>query len=92
VITQKIIEFLAALGRFVLGLFPSVTAPDWLTTTLPDALRTIVNGLQSIDALLPLEVASLGLTAVLVACGVALGIKLARIVASFLTAGGGSAA
>lgn len=91
-VTEALLSFLLAIPEVVLGWLPDVQAPAWLTTTLPAAVQSIVSGLHSLDALLPVEVVAACLAALLAACTAAVAIKLSRMVLSLATGGGGSAA
>lgn len=91
-ITEALVSVVVAVAGFVVGLFPVLTPPAWLTTTLPSWIETAGGQIVAVDALFPFSHAVTVLTFVALSCGVALAVKLVRIVASFLTAGGGSAA
>lgn len=91
-ITEAIVTVLTAVGGFVVGLLPTFAAPVWLTGTVPGWIETAGGQIVAVDALFPFSHAATVLSFVALACAVALGVKLARIAASFLTAGGGSAA
>lgn len=91
-ITEKLFDVLAAVAGFVVGLFPEFAVPAWLTTTLPGWIETASGQIVAVDVWFPFSHAAIVLGFVALSIGVALGVKLVRIVASFLTAGGGSAA
>lgn len=90
-VTKWILDVVTDFIAWVLGLFPSVDVPVWMTTTVPDALATLNGYLVAIDAWLPFAHAATALLLVLAALTAAVALKGVRIVASFLTAGGGSA-
>lgn len=95
-ITEAIMKVLGGIASFVAGLMPSMSFPTYLTGsgpgTLNAQLQSTIAGIWSLDAWVP--VSSLFAVGALVmgASAIALSIKLVRIVASFLTFGGGSAA
>lgn len=90
-VTEALVAVVAAVARFIARLMPSFSAPDWLTVSLPGLLREVGTYVTGVSAWLPIDhaVTVLGFVAGAVAAAVA--VRLLRIVASFLTAGGGSA-
>ena len=86
--------FLAALKAFLvwlLSLFPDVAVPSWVANA-DGWFTTLLGNAASMGAWVPwtLLLSVAGVVAVCLAAGFT--IKLVRIVASFLTLGGGSAA
>jgi hypothetical protein len=90
-ITDAIISALAALLSWVGGLFPTITLPAGLTEGLA-TFGTYAAKYWELGHILPVGAMAAGFGLVVLASAVALAIKVIRIVASFLTAGGGSAA
>lgn len=95
-ITEAILGVLADVVSWVLGLFPTLDIPAYLTGTGPGTLRgqldgalTLIWGIDSwvsVDAIFAVAtISSLAFVAQWV-------IKILRVVSSYLTAGGGSAA
>lgn len=91
-IADALLDLLFTVAGFVVGLFPDFPAPAWMTTTLPGWIDTVAGWFDGLSNWLPVEhfVPVLAFAAGGVA--VALVVRLVRIVLSFLTAGGGSAA
>jgi hypothetical protein len=94
VVTDAVIRALSAFFGWVIDLMPSLTIPDALGPTGAVVGWISRAGEWSGDMAIwiPLGQAVLALGFVMLAVGSAVLIKLARIVASFFTAGGGSAA
>lgn len=90
-VTDAIIGILTDLLLTVLDLLPVLTLPGWASSAT-SGVGSIMGIASSMGAWIPLTLTVTVAIAVLAAYGIAFGIKLARIVASFLTAGGGSAA
>lgn len=90
-ITAKLLDFLGALVSFVTGLLPTMSTPGWLDTA-SGHLATVLGYGAALGAWIPWQVAGIVFGSLMVALGVSFGIKVVRIVASFLTLGGGSAA
>lgn len=90
-ITDKLLGLFAALARFVVGLFPDLPVPEWLTGAVPEGIRTVTGWASSLGAWIPGEAVAGALSLVGAALAAAVAVKLARIAASFLSAGGGSA-
>lgn len=90
-IFEAIVSAVVALLTFLAGLLGDLPAPDWLTS-LSGPLGELVALGDGMGAWVPWSLARTIFLAVLASMAVGLGIKLVRIVASFLTAGGGSAA
>lgn len=89
-ITDAIIGFLTGVAEFILDLLPDVQVPTWMSADGP--MGTVFGYAGSMGAWFPVSLAAVVLSGLLVCWGVAFGIKIVRIVASFFTAGGGSAA
>lgn len=90
-ITELVLGVLASVVSFVGGLFPSMTLPTWLAS-IPVWIDSLGSYLTGMDAWVPWDHFATVLGFLALALSIALAIKLVRIVASFLTAGGGSAA
>jgi hypothetical protein len=86
---------LTSVLSFVVGLFPTWTYPSWLsgssTTagTLGGYAHAIGGAMGDFSAWIPLSVVGPCLAAVLAALGVSLAVRVIRMIASFLTGGGG---
>lgn len=89
-VTDAIIGVLHSVLSTVLGWLPTFTLPTWMSDTGP--LATVLGYAGSMGAWFPTTLAATVLVAVLAAYAVAFGVKIVRIVASFATLGGGSAA
>lgn len=83
-------DALQAVLSFVFGLFPTIAVPSWLTNASSD-FNAAVSEFGKMQAWLPIPLAVTVTTALLACVVVGFGIKLVRIVASFVTVGGGSA-
>ena len=85
--------FLAALlgvVNWVAGLFPVIQPPEWLSSS-DSKVNDMLDQVGSFGAWLPLQTI-LAVSASIFAClAIGLAIKVARIVASYATLGGGSA-
>lgn len=88
-ITGLIAKAFAALAHLVMGALPVVEVPSWMSTTGP--MATIFGYASSMGVWVPTTLLVTVLAALLAAWLLGFGIKLARIVASFMTVGGGSA-
>lgn len=89
-ITDAILDFLTGVLHSILGALPTVSVPGWLEASGPVA--TVFADAGSMGAWFPTTLAGVVLAALLAAWGTGFVIKAIRIVASFFTAGGGSAA
>lgn len=90
-IVELIITALVALVSFIGSLFPTISLPGWFTS-LVGHVEFVAGYMSGLGQWIPFGPAGNALAFVLVAVGVAVIVKLVRIVASFITAGGGSAA
>lgn len=90
-ITAKLLDFLGALVSFVTGLLPTMPVPGWVDGA-SGHLTTILGYGAGLGAWIPWQIAGIVFGSLMIALGISFGIKVARIVASFLTLGGGSAA
>lgn len=91
-ITEALIGIFAGIATLVGTLLPDFDPPEWLTVTLPNAVGAIAPYLAGANTWLPLDHMGTVLSFVAFVLATALAVKLARIVASFATFGGGSAA
>jgi hypothetical protein len=90
VITDLLLQFVGSVVGAVLGVIPSVPTPSWLS---PDsgAMAKVFEFLDSMGVWFPVGLLMTVLAAFYGIKLTAFGIKIARIVVSFLTVGGGSA-
>lgn len=95
-ITRLLIDVLVTIPAWLLSVLPTVTFPAYLTGTGPGTLYATIQGavsaLYSVDYWLPVAQVALCAALVLAALLAGLTVKGVRIIASFLTLGGGSAA
>lgn len=90
-VTKWLLELLAGFFGWVLSWIPPLTLPLWATDTagyLADGMAYVVQ----LGNVLPIGAILNGLVFTLTVWGIALVARVARIVASFFTGGGGSAA
>lgn len=90
-IAEGLVNMFTGFVKFVLGAFPTSGAPAWLENTSAQ-LQTVWTYGSGLGAWVPWSFVGTVLGAVLTCTVIGFGIKVARIVASFFTAGGGSAA
>lgn len=90
-VTDAILRALANFLSWVIGLFPTITLPDWVTTVTGFVTGIVTQALQ-LGNWIPWPMVGLAFVFIWGAFLVAFGVRIARIVASFFTAGGGSAA
>jgi hypothetical protein len=90
VITGLILKLLADLASLVLGILPHVDVPSWLSNP-SSAIGQVFQAAGSMGAWFPVTLASTVLLSVLAVWVAGFAIKVARIVVSFLTLGGGGA-
>jgi hypothetical protein len=91
VITDMILGAFASVAEFFVSLLPDIAPPTELESGFTGAVATVMGFVGGFGAWVPFGHAGIALGVVLTVFVVAGGIKLTRIVASFLTAGGGSA-
>lgn len=94
-ITQWLVEIVGNVVTWILGLLPTLTVPEYLSGTgggtANGTVTDAVSGLWSFDAFLPVTQLVAACALVLASLLVAVTVRVVRIVASFLTAGGGAA-
>lgn len=90
-IVEGFLTVLAEVIGFIGGLFPAIDAPAFLGS-ITSGVNTVVGHMAPLGVWLPFGAAGTAVQFVIAAAGVALVVKLIRVVASFFTAGGGSAA
>ena len=91
-ITDAILDLVFVIAGWFIDLTPEFPIPAWMTTTLPGWISTIAGWFSNVAYWLPVGHFSVVLGFAVGLVGLALGVRLVRIVLSFLTAGGGSAA
>lgn len=89
-VTNLILGWLSALWGWVVTHLPAPSPPDWLAGT-HDALDTVMAHIGGLGRWLPFGLLGVVLGTFFLILGAGFVIKVARIVASFFTAGGGSA-
>lgn len=90
-IGEGLINAFTAFVKFVLGLFPDGAPPAWMSQGTA-ALSTVWSYAAGLGAWVPWSFAGTVIGAIVASVGIGFAIKIVRIVASFFTAGGGSAA
>lgn len=90
-ITEALMSVVTGLVSVLLGSLPVVPVPGWLSD-LSSGVSSIAAAGSGLGVWLPVPLIVAVITTVFGAWIIGFGIKLARIVASFLTLGGGSAA
>lgn len=90
-ITEWLLTAFQWLLHTLLAALPTVTVPSWLSGN-DSAFATVFSAAGSMGVWFPSTLVIAVLTGVLALWVVGFGIKIVRIVASFFTAGGGSAA
>jgi len=90
VIVELLLKAIAALLVGIANLIPPLAVPQWLTDA-NGTLQGFIGQVYSLDAWVNVGLGVAVVGAFFACWGVALVIKVVRIVASFITAGGGSA-
>lgn len=88
-VTQAIWGVICHVAAFLVGLLPGWTLPGWLTA-LPDESTTVGSYMADFNVWLPLDAVVTALAFIIAATSVALGVRVARMVLSTVTGGGGS--
>jgi hypothetical protein len=91
VITGAILTLLSTILVAVLSLLPSIPVPDWLSSST-SAVATVFQDAGLMSVWFPITLVATILTAVAGIYAAGFGLKLARIVISLFTGGGGGAA
>ncbi len=89
-ITQWLLDALVTVFSWLCSNFPTFTVPDFLSS-VQSGIASINGDISGMDAWIPLSDAVAVTLAVVGVFAAALAIKVLRIVASFLTLGGGGA-
>lgn len=90
-IWEPLLALAFAILRGIVGLLPTDDPPEWLDDGAGYVSTVLAKG-AGLGAWIPFQLAGTVLAAVLACVAIGFTIKLVRIVASFFTAGGGSAA
>lgn len=90
-VTGTVLQWLASALSALLGVFPRPTLPGWFGA-VPSWLPDAIGQANKMGSWFPLDAIRNSVALLLLLWGVALAIRIARIVLSFLTMGGGSAA
>ena len=90
-VTDAILNLFSTIIGSLLGALPTITVPGWLSSASGFA-STIAGYGSGLGVWIPAGLIMTVAGALLLAWLAGFGVKLARIVASFLTLGGGSAA
>jgi hypothetical protein len=91
-ILEWLFTLVASLVRFVLGLFPPMPDVSSLSGSISSAVATLSTYASQVGNFVPWAYVKTCMGIVLAALLTAVVIRIVRIVASFFTAGGGSAA
>lgn len=90
-IIEAILKVIGGIIRGFVGLFGSLAPPAWLTG-LTGPLEQLMGEVASVGAWIPWSTVAMVAATVLTCMALGFTIKIVRIIASFFTAGGGSAA
>lgn len=90
-IVELLFTIFIALVRLAIALIPTGAAPAWFSD-VGDAYGVVWSYGSGLSAWLPWSTLAQSLGAMLAAVGIAFGIRVVRVVISFFTGGGGSAA
>lgn len=90
-VTESVIGLVVGFVTWIIETVPAPAVPDWFDDANA-GLSSLANVMGSVAVWIPVGLIGLVLTVWVVTWGVAIGIKVVRIIASFLTLGGGSAA
>lgn len=91
-IIEWIFDLIAGLVNFFLGLLPDLPDSSWLSGDVASAVSTISGYASQLGNFVPWGIVESCIGLILATLAVAAIIKVVRIIASFLTVGGGSAA
>jgi len=91
VVTDAILRVLGAFATFLIGLMGTWELPDWLSTVVT-FVANLVTQAAALGNWIPWQHVGIALALIWASFLIAFGVRVARIVASFFTAGGGSAA
>lgn len=89
-VTEWILKALAAVWEWFISHLPAIPVPDWFASA-SGSIAFVVDKMHGFDGWLPWTVLGIVITTILAALAISLAIKIARIVLSVFTAGGGSA-
>jgi hypothetical protein len=90
-VTKALFDVLFVVPTWLLSIFPTYTLPAWVGE-IPAQVGGVVGYMEAMGNWIPVEHFAPAFGLVLISVGVAAAVKIARIVASFVTLGGGSAA
>lgn len=90
-VTSWFLDVLSGFWAWLIESFPAPDPPEWWDT-VQGAIDTVNDHITGLGAWLPFPLLRTVLGTVFALLLISLAIKIVRIVASFLTAGGGSAA
>jgi hypothetical protein len=92
-VTNAIVTIFGTVVTWVLGLFPTISLPSYLTATgsgtVNGTMTSLMTSLWSFDAFLPVTQVIAAGALVLAALFLAVTLRVIRIAASFFTLGGG---
>lgn len=89
-ITEAIINVFAAVVAFLVGLLPSWTAPDWLGAAV-STMASAIGDITMLSGWVPVKAVGTAVAFMLACSGIGMAVKVARMVLSLSTGGGGSA-
>lgn len=90
-VTDTVLKLLGGFLTWVIGLMGTWELPAWSTTVITFVAGLVTKAAQ-LGNWIPWQYVGIGLALIWTSFLVAFGVRVARIVASFFTAGGGSAA
>jgi len=89
-IVEWFVGVLAGLAEWLLARLPVSEPPGWIAEGV-GSITTLFGYMHSVSVWVPVALGGVVVTAVLACLVIGMGIKVARIVASFATLGGGGA-
>jgi len=91
-VTALILGWIIAALAGIIGALPHPELPSWLSDGIPTWFLDGLSWAVQMDHWIPVQAIGLGIAFLLICSGLAIVIRIARIVISLVTFGGGSAA
>jgi hypothetical protein len=91
VVTKLFLDVVTTFLAWVVGLFPTWDRPSWLSSAI-DSITGATETVHELGYWLPIGAITDVAVVILAASAVSFAVRVVRIVASFLSGGGGSAA